>query len=121
MLKQLLDDVYKYLTLRAGGVAHTFVGELSRLLAKLAVLAISVLFAFLILIFLSIAFGFGFGRWFGIGDTGGFFVLLGVYLLIALVLHLCRHRIRRAIHNRLIREYLDILKRYEDKSVEEDI
>ena len=85
MLKRLIEDIYSYLALRTESIAYTIAEEGARLIAKLALLAMSVLMSFLILIFLSIALGFGFGRWLGIGATGGFFVVVGIYLLFFLI------------------------------------
>lgn len=115
MLKRLIEDIYSYLTLRTESIAYTIAEEGVRLIAKLALLAMSVLMSFLILIFLSIALGFGFGRWLGIGATGGFFVVVGIYLLFFLIGYLCRHLIRRYILGRLAGEVLEIVARHQRK------
>ncbi|ATS02162.1 hypothetical protein [Porphyromonas gingivalis] len=120
MLKRLIEDIYSYLTLRTESIAYTIAEEGVRLIAKLALLAMSVLMSFLILIFLSIALGFGFGRWLGIGATGGFFVVVGIYLLFFLIGYLCRHLIRRYILGRLAGEVLEIVARHQRKKEEDE-
>lgn len=120
MLKRLIEDIYSYLTLRTESIAYTIAEEGARLIAKLALLAMSVLMSFLILIFLSIALGFGFGRWLGIGATGGFFVVVGIYLLFFLIGYLCRHLIRRYILGQLAGEVLEIVARHQRKKEEDE-
>ena len=115
MLKRLIEDIYSYLTLRTESIAYTIAEEGARLIAKLALLAMSVLMSFL-----SIALGFGFGRWLGIGATGGFFVVVGIYLLFFLIGYLCRHLIRRYILGRLAGEVLEIVARHQRKKEEDE-
>ncbi|WP_304297619.1 hypothetical protein [Porphyromonas gulae] len=120
MLKRLIENTYRYFALRTESIAYTIAEEGARLIAKLALLAMSVLMSFLILIFLSIALGFGFGRWLEIGATGGFFVVVGIYLLVFLIGYLCRHLIRRFILGRLAGEVLEIVARHQRKKEEEE-
>lgn len=120
MLKRLIKNTYRYFALRTESIAYTIAEEGARLIAKLALLAMSVLMSFLILIFLSIALGFGFGRWLEIGATGGFFVVVGIYLLVFLIGYLCRHLIRRFILGRLAAEVLEIVARHQRKEEEEE-
>ena len=41
MLKRLIEDIYSYLTLRTESIAYTIAEEGARLIAKLALLAMS--------------------------------------------------------------------------------
>ncbi len=118
MFMKLFDDIYKMITLRLEVAAYTAADEVARLIAKLALVVLSVLMAFLIILFLSVALGFGFGRWFGIGEAGGFFVVLGIYVVVALVSHLCRNKIRAFLHNMLAREVLEIADRHKSRKAD---
>ncbi len=100
-LANLVESLILFLRKKGEHVAYSTADELAQIITKLALLLIAVLIFIAITFFLSMAFSHAVGVWLNIGPAGGFAVVGGLFILLAIATHLSRKQIGNFILNKL--------------------